>query len=115
MGKRPYNKYGNKKVTVDGIKFDSKKEAGRWFDLKLLEKAGEIGGLKRQVPFYLEGRDGPILTPTGRKMRYLADFTYVDWRHSGAKIVEDAKGFRTPEYLIKKAILAAMGIVITEV
>ena len=113
MGRR--SKYGNKKVTVDGIKFDSKKEAGRWFDLKLLEKAGEIGGLERQVPFYLEGRDGPILTPTGRKMRYVADFTYIDWRHKGAKIVEDAKGFRTKEYLIKKAILAAMGIVISEV
>ena len=109
------SKYGNKKVTVDGIKFDSKKEAKRWADLKLLERAGEIANLERQVPFYLEGRDGPILTPTGRKMRYVADFTYTDWRHKGAKIIEDAKGFRTKEYLIKKAILAAQGIVITEV
>ncbi len=115
MARRAYSKYKNKKVTIDGIKFDSKKEAGRWFDLKLLEKAGDIGGLKRQVTYYLEGRDGPILTPTGRKMRYIADHVYIDWRHRGIIVVEDVKGVRTPEYLIKKAILAAMGIVISEV
>ncbi len=120
MAKPPYNKYGNTKVTVDGLKFDSKKEAKRWLDLKMLEKAGHIGGLKRQVPYLLEGRDGPILTPTGRRMKYLADFVYIDWKGTahiaiGSTVVEDAKGFRTPEYLIKKAILAAQGIVITEV
>ena len=109
------NKYGNKKVTVDGIKFDSKKEAKRWFDLKIREKAGEIGGLKRQIPYPLYGRDGPILTPTGRHMVYKADHVYIDWHKNGEKVVEDVKGFKTKEYLIKKAILAAQGIVITEV
>lgn len=112
---RRASKYGNKKVTVDGIKFDSKKESKRWLELKLLEKAGEIGGIKRQVAYNLAGRDGPILTPTGRQMVYKADFVYIDWTKGGAKIVEDVKGFCTKEYLIKKAILAAQGIVITEV
>jgi hypothetical protein len=115
MGRRPQNKYGNRKTVVDGIKFDSKKEATRWGQLKFLEQAGEISNLERQVPFPLEGRDGAILTPTGRHMLYKADFTYLDWSKGGVLIVEDVKGFRTPEYKIKKAILAAQGVKITEV
>lgn len=112
MGKR--SKYRSKRVKMGDQTFDSIKERNRFCDLQLLEKAGEIARLERQVPFYLEGRDGPILTPTGRKMRYVADFTYVDWRQNGKKVVEDAKGFKTKEYLIKKAILAAQGIEIFE-
>jgi len=115
MARKGYSKYKSKKVKMGDLTFDSIRERNRWCDLQLLEKAGEICKLERQVPFYLEGRDGPILTPTGRKMRYIADFTYVDWRRDGAKVVEDSKGFKTPEYLIKKAVLAAQGIYIQEV
>lgn len=113
MSKRP--KYGNRKVTRNGITFDSKREADRWDQLKLLERAGEITNLDRQVPFDLMGRDGPILTPTGRQMRYFADAVYIDWGLKGAKVVEDTKGFPTPEYKIKKSILAAQGVTIVEV
>jgi hypothetical protein len=104
------SKYGNRKVTADGIKFDSAKEAKRWGELRFLEQAGEISNLKRQVRIPLIGRDGPILTPTGRQSFYVADFTYVDWRLNGANVVEDSKGFETPEFKLKRAILAAQAV-----
>lgn len=103
-----------KRVTVDGIKFDSKREAKRYLELKLLERAGEVTGLELQVPIALEGRDGAILTPTGRQMRYKADFRYYDHR-LGAWVIEDAKGWPTDVYKMKKAILAAQGVTIVEV
>ena len=105
---------GTKRVTIDGITFDSKLEAKRYGELKLLEACGDITNLELQVPFPLFGQDGPILTPTARHMTYRADFTYVDWRIGGAKIVEDAKGWATDVYNIKKAILAAQGVDIKE-
>jgi hypothetical protein len=111
--KPPRNKYGNRKTVMDGITFDSAKEAKRWAELKLLERGGEIGDLKRQVRFALRGEKDWIKTPTGRGLSYVADFTYIDNR-SSEYVVEDAKGFKTPEYKIKKAILAAMGIVVRE-
>jgi len=100
-----------KQIVVDGITFPSRKEARRWQELNLLQTAGQISNLDRQVPIELEGRDGPILTPTGRAMTYRADFTY---KENGRKIVEDAKGYRSDIYLLKKAILKAMGIFIRE-
>lgn len=106
---------GTQKTVVDGIKFDSKREAKRWSELQLLERAGEISNLQRQVPFPLFGRDDPIQTPTGRQMRYIADFVYTDNRLSGATVVEDAKGWATDVYKIKKAILAAQGVEVKEV
>lgn len=106
--KRP--KYGNRKVTVDGVKFDSKREADRWASLCKLQAAGEISNLERQVRIPLIGRDGPILTPTGRQAVYVADFTYVDWSLNGAKVIEDSKGFETPEFKLKRAILKAQGL-----
>lgn len=107
-------KYRSKPTAVDGARFDSKREARRWAELQLLQRAGEIRDLRRQVRIGMEGRDGPILTPTGRKAAYVADFTYVDPRN-GCLVIEDAKGFATPEYQLKRAILAAMGITIREV
>lgn len=104
-------KYKSEPIIIDGIRFDSKKEARRWAQLQLLQRAGEISGLERQVKIALLGRDGPILTPTGRQAYYVADFTY--WE-KGVKVVSDAKGYRTPEYLLKRAILAAQGIEIRE-
>jgi hypothetical protein len=109
------SKYGAKKTVVDGIRFDSIKEARRWTELLLLQGAGEIRNLQRQVPISLQGQNAPILTPTGRQMKYKADFTYEDSRLNWATVIEDAKGYPTPEYKVKRAILAAMGIEVTEV
>ncbi|AKG94553.1 hypothetical protein Shpa_42 [Paracoccus phage Shpa] len=109
-----FRKFGNVPQEVDGIKFDSMKEAARWGALKLLENAGLIRDLKRQVRFPLEGRDGPIrFKPSNRPAVYVADFTYFDVP-KGVQIIEDAKGYRTPEYKLKRAILAAQGVEIIE-
>lgn len=102
-----------KRTKADGQSFDSKGEARRWAVLKMLEKQGSISNLRRQVTIGLEGRDGPILTPGGRQMIYRADFVYRDG--DGREVVEDYKGFANDVYPIKKAILAAQGIKITEV
>jgi len=111
--KKPH-KFGAKPTVVDGIKFSSKLEAKRFGELKLLERAGEITDLRLQVKIALIGRDGAILTPTGRQANYVADFVYVDTRH-GQQVIEDAKGYPTPEYTLKRAILAAQNVTITEV
>lgn len=108
------HKYGAKAATVGDEKFSSKREAKRWTELQLLQRGGAIRDLQRQVKFQLFGRDGPVLTPTGRKAHYVADFVYVDCR-SGLEVVEDAKGYPTPEYLLKRAVLAAQGVKIVEV
>ncbi len=103
------------KITeVDGIKFASKKEARRWQELMLLERAGEIEDLRRQVRFSLRGEKDWIKTPTGRDMTYVADFCYLITK-GNAYVIEDAKGHKTEVYLIKKAIMAAMGHTIREV
>lgn len=107
-------KYGAKSTILDGVKFASKREAKRWTELQLLERGGEIANLVRQFKISMEGRDGPILTPTGRKAAYVADFVYYDNRLKCC-VIEDAKGFPTPEYKLKRAILAAMGLPIKEV
>ena len=88
------NKYGNiKTITSDGIKHDSKKEANRWCVLKLLERAGKIQDLQRQVKYELiPKQDGE------RPVYYIADFVYME---NGNKVVEDAKGMRTKEYKLK--------------
>lgn len=97
-------------TTPDGITHDSKTEAQRWEELKLLQAAGDIRGLRRQVPVPLIGRDGPIMTDSGNQQRtYKADFVYVDHK-LGVTVIEDRKGHETDVFKIKKAILAAMGI-----
>lgn len=108
------NKYGAKKTKVGEINFDSKKEATRWMELQLLERGGEISELRRQVKVELIGQYRPLFTRTGRKMKYVADFTYID-NQSGVLVMEDVKGFRTKEYEVKRAILQAMGLNIREV
>lgn len=110
------NKYGNKKITVDGITFDSKKEYNRWYELKLLERAGEISNLKRQEKFQIiptqKDSQGKVIE---RPVYYIADFTYTDNR-TGELVVEDTKGFKTPEYIIKrKAMLYWNSIRIREI
>jgi hypothetical protein len=108
------NKFGAVSVVVDGIRFASLREARRWGELRLLERAGQIRALRRQVKIPLVGRDGPILTDTGRPRTYVADFVYEDRCLGWAEVVEDAKGYPTPEYRLKRAILAAQGVTVAE-
>jgi hypothetical protein len=103
------NKYGNKRMVVDGIRFDSKREAARWQELKLLERAGEIKGLERQVEYELIPKQ-----PGERAVKYIADFRYID--HDGKTVVEDTKGVKTPVYILKrKLLLWVHGIRVVEV
>lgn len=98
-----YNKYGNKKVIVDGHPFDSMREANRYKELKLLERAGKIKDLELQPQFELI----PTIrteTETLRKTVYKADFRYMDTKTEGV-VVEDVKGFKTDAYKLKKKML----------
>ena len=108
-------KYNNKKITVDGQIFDSKKEASRYEELRLLEKAGAIKDLRTQVKFKLipAQRDEATGKVIERECSYKADFVYEE---DGKTVVEDVKGFRTKEYVIKrKLMLWRYGIRIREV
>lgn len=120
------NKYGAKRtITVDGLKFDSQKEADRWQELKWMAQAGMIRDLKRQVRFQLTPtvREPDTIGPKGgvkkgrvilEKSEYIADFTYIDTATEDY-IVEDAKGYKTPEYNLKKKFLYhTRGILIHE-
>lgn len=95
-----YNKYSNKKVILDDIKFDSKREGNRYMELKILEKAGLIKELELQKEFELQ----PSFKKNGktyRKITYKADFYYFD-NHLNRYVVEDVKGFKTDVYSLKK-------------
>lgn len=107
-------KYGNKKIEIDGEVFDSKREANRFCELVLLQKAGEIGNLSRQVGFILIPNQYEGKKCLERAVKYVADFTY--FTKDGEYVVEDAKGMRTPAYIIKrKLMLKVFGIKIKEV
>ena len=120
------NKYGNRKIAFDGHTFDSKKEMRHYTELLLLEKAGKITNLQRQVKFQLipAQREPDIVGPKGghkpgklieREVSYVADFVYTDLQ-TGQTVVVDTKGFRTKEYTIKrKMMLYFHGIRIKEV
>lgn len=104
MVRRGASKYHAKKTTVDGITFDSRKEAKRWLELKVLEKAGAIKDLRRQVRFELI----PAFDVNGQHYRatiYVADFVYTD-TVAGEEVVEDCKGFRTSVYRLKAKMFA---------
>lgn len=123
------SKYGNRKTVVDGITFDSKKEANRFRELQLLERAGKITALQRQVKYvliptqrefsneiYKKGahqghfKPGKVLE---KECSYIADFAYIQ---DGAYVVEDTKGIRTEAYKIKrKLMLERYGIKVREV
>lgn len=111
-------KYNNKKVTVDGIVFDSKREASRYSELIMLQRAGEISGLQRQVRYLLipaqreasnevykrgekkgQRKPGRLIE---KEVTYIADFVYYK---DGELIVEDTKGFRTKDYIIKRKLM----------
>lgn len=112
------SKYRNKKVLVDGVAFDSKKEAKRYRELKLLEDAGIIEKLERQVKFDLlpnqKDPDGKVIE---RKVQYIADFVYLK---NGKVYVEDVKGYRDGGayrvFVIKrKLMLYRFGLVVKEI
>jgi len=109
------SKYNAKVTTTpDGIKHPSAKEARRWGELILLEKAGEIRNLRRQVVIALMGQLEPIKTRTGRQMKLTVDFAYEDKRLNWAHVFEESKGMRTRDYDVRLAIAQAMGIAIKE-
>lgn len=113
------NKYHAEKITVNGITFDSKKEARRYLELTALEQAGKIHGLRRQVKYLLipeqrercteryksgpkkgQFKPGRVLE---RECSYYADFDY--YTEDGTHVVEDVKGMRTKEYRLKRKML----------
>jgi hypothetical protein len=100
-------KYRNQPITIDGLRFDSQAEARRWQQLKLLERAGVIIELQRQVTF-------PIMWGAVKICSYRADFVYLETA-TGEQVIEDFKGFLTPEYRIKAKLMAAQGLPVTEV
>lgn len=110
------NKYGAKKITHLGETFDSVKECERWCQLRLLERGRVIADLRRQVKFELiptqKDENGKVIE---RAVTYIADFVYTD-RKTGQQVVEDTKGFKTKEYILKrKMMLHIHGIRIREV
>ena len=126
-------KYGNRKVTVDGIEFDSKKEAQRYWELKLLQRAGKISDLQLQREFELipaqyetferYGKTGKRLQDGKRcveqRCTYKADFCYMQ---DGKLVVEDVKGYRDPKsagyakFVIKRKLMLWLhGIKVKEV
>lgn len=100
------NKYRNVKVTIDGLKFDSKGEASRWFELVMLQKAGKISDLKRQVPFTLLDDFKDSEGKTIRAVKIVVDFGYTE---NGCEVVEDFKSpaSRTKDFLLKKKFFQA--------
>lgn len=133
MSRKRRTKCGNIKVTVDGIEFDSKKEANRYCELKLLQRAGRITELELQKEFELipaQYETFPRYGKTGKRLQdgkrciekscvYKADFAY---KQGGQQIVEDVKGYRDPasaayaKFVIKrKLLLWRFGIRIIEI
>lgn len=122
-------KYNNKKITVNGIVFDSHKEARRYGELRLLEKAGEITNLARQVEYELipvqkqtieytdnKGKLRHKTVVLERAVKYIADFVY--YNKSGQMVVEDVKSdiTKTKEYILKRKLMLYMfGITVSEV
>lgn len=121
------NKYKAIKTTINGIEFDSRKEARRYQDLLLLQRAGVIKKLEIQVKFVLipaqyettvrYGKNGKRLKDKlkllEKECSYVADFVYEE---NGKKVVEDTKGVKTKDYIIKrKLMLHVHGIRIREV
>ena len=117
------SKYNSRKISRDGETFDSQKEYRRWCELKLLERAGAITDLERQVKYVLipAQREPDTVGARGglikgklieRECAYIADFRY---ERDGELVVEDTKGVRTPDYIMKrKLMLHVHGIRIKE-
>ena len=117
--KNAKNKYHNVKVEFDGLSFDSVKESARWAELKLLQRAGQIYELRRQVVFEIipTQRDEATGELVEKCARYIADFVYRD-AFTHKLIVEDvkSKATKTPEFILKRKLMYyRFGIRIKEV
>ena len=117
----PYkeNKYHAEKTVVDGMEFDSAKEARRWSDLFLMQKAGEIVDLSRQVEYELIPKQVRSDGKTERAVKYVADFVYTRTA-DGETVVEDVKGFKRGQayamFVIKRKLMKyLLGIEVQEV
>lgn len=99
------NKYGAIKETVDGIVFDSRLEARRYGQLKLLERAGTIRGLRVHpvYPIIIDGE--PVKMRNGHAAKYTADFSYFEGNES---VTEDCKGFVVRDWPLRRAIIEAI-------
>ena len=99
------SKYHAKKIEWNGERFDSKKEFIRYQELLLLQRAGKISNLERQVKIPLlpsqKDENGKVIE---RAVTYIADFVYFDIEQNKT-IVEDTKGFKTPEYILKRKMM----------
>ena len=93
------SKYGNRKTPVDGILFDSTAEGLRYSELRLLERAGQITGLNRQVKYELVPKQADE-----RAVTYTVDFDYYE---GGRHVVEDVKGKATQQYVIRRKLFKA--------
>ena len=94
-------KYRNQPVTVDGHRFDSKREAAYYGELRTREKQGEVSAVEMQVPFALLGPDGALLTT------YRADFCFWDHIQDRFRVI-DVKGVVTKEFRIKKRLMKSL-------
>lgn len=95
------NKYRARKTTIDGITFDSKGEARRYGELKLMERAGAISNLELQPVYVLQEAFRCPRNGAQRAIKYIADFRYTE---GGKTIVEDFKGKETEAYRIKRKL-----------
>lgn len=108
-----------KKPVIDGIRFDSGKEAKRYQDLKIIEASGAIRNLNvhKKYPITIAGIEIRTFSKrywkTGKHLTYEADFTYWDCERK-TQVIEDCKGHRTEVYRIKRALMLAMGHEILE-
>ena len=102
---RTESKFHAKKIEWNGEKFDSKKEFTRYQELLLLQRAGKISRLERQVKIILlppqRDEKGKVIE---RAVTYIADFVYFDIEQDKT-IVEDTKGYKTPEYILKRKMM----------
>lgn len=123
MFQKRKRKLNNTKIELDGIRFDSRKEANRYAELKILEKSGAISDLQMQKKFVLipKQTDPDTKRVVERECSYLADFYYYDTQNK-KWVCEDVKGYRDPasatyaKYIIKrKLMLSVHGIRIIEI
>ncbi len=99
---RKPSKYWNKKVTVDGVRFDSKREATRYQQLKLMQQAGEISRLTLQPRYTVFDAFTDRNGQNHRRIDYIADFEYLE--DDGQTVVEDVKGKETEVFRIKRKL-----------
>lgn len=114
------SKYNSRKTEVNGVLFDSKKEAARYRALILLMDAGQIKDLKLQPEFTIQEAFKTPQGETVRAIRYRADFSYLRRANEGSeetweRVVEDVKGVRTKDYEIKRKLMLGRGVKVTEI